>query len=178
MIKKSLKIFLGILIIVVLLTFYLLSDFNSIYRNKEFVFLKNKLNDARNEDLKHFVEIHNKIYPKAKDLECSCEIATNHVGPYRHGYSITKLFYELKVKKEYSKIDCYKFLLLNNDFNYKNIGIKAASEFYFHKKINQLNEREILTLIIMLKNASLYDPIRNPDFVNNRVTILENILHK
>lgn len=167
---------------------YLLSDFNPIYQNNGFVHLSNKLKEAQSEDLSSFVKIQTEIYKKMEDPKCPCEIATNYIGSfsvYRHGYSPTKSVYQLKIKRKYSKMDCFKFLLLNTDFKHpysnpasKTFGVKEASKFYFKKNINELTEKEILTLIAMLKNPSLYDPIRNKEIVKNRVRMLETILYK
>ncbi len=167
---------------------YLLSDFNPIYQNNGFVHLSNKLKEAQSEDLSSFVKIQTEIYKKMEDPKCPCEIATNYIGSfsvYRHGYSPTKSLYQLKIKRKYSKMDCFKFLLLNTDFKHvyadstrKTFGVKEASKFYFNKDIKELNEKEVLTIIAMLKNPSLYDPIRNKEGLKNRVRVLERILHK
>lgn len=185
MFQKSLKISLAIISFLMLLFLYLLSDLNPIFNNKEFVYLNIKLKEAQSEDLSSFVKIQTEIYKKIDDPECPCNRATDYVGPYRHGYSLTKSLYKLKVEKEFSKMDCFKFLLLNTDFKgrsrdskVKIFGVKQASKFYFNKNINELNEKDILTLIAMLKKPSLYDPIRNKKGVKNRVGVLERILHK
>ena len=185
MLKKTLKISLTIIALLFLFVFYLLSDLNPFFNNKEFVYLNVKLKEAQNEDLNSFVKIQTEIYKKTDDPKCPCDRATDYIGPYRHGYSPTKLLYKLKVQKEYSKIDCFKYLLLNTDFKgrsrdskIKIFGVKEASKFYFNKNINKLNEKEIITLIAMLKNPSLYDPIRNKEGVKNRVRLLERILYK
>lgn len=177
MFKKSLKIFLGIIVFLGVLILYLLSDFNPLYRNKEFVLLTNKLNEAKKEDFTSFIDIHNKIYKKIKDPSCPCRDASNNIRPSRHAYSLTKLLYELKIKQEFSQNECLKFVLVNYDFGYKNIGVKAASKFYFNKNIKELDEKEKVTLIAMLKNSSLYNPIRNKKGVRNRVLLLELALH-
>lgn len=143
MFKKSLKILLVIISFLVLLFLYLISDLNPIFTNKEFVYLKIKLKEAQNEDLNSFVKIQTEIYTKMEDPKCPCDRATDYIGPYRHGYSPTKLIYKLKVEREYSKIDCFKFLLLNTDFKHayadstrKTFGVKESSKFYFNKNVN------------------------------------------
>jgi hypothetical protein len=168
-----------------LLAFYLLSDYNPIYSNKEFVYLNIKLKNAQNEDLRRFVEIQTEIYKKTERSECPCDQSTDYISPFRHGYSPTKLLYKLKVEREYSKINCFKFLLLNTDFAHvyadstrKTFGVKEASIFYFNKNVKDLNEKEILTLIATLKNPSLYDTIRNKEGVKYRVKALEKILRR
>lgn len=178
MLKKSLKIISLLLILSTILICFSLSDYNPIFKNKEFVSLISKLKNAQVEDLKPFIDIHNKIYKKLKEPNCPCQVATNNIGPYRHGFSLTKFLYELKIKKEFSQNECLKFVFINYDFGYRNIGVKAASKFYFYKNIEELSEKEIVTLIAMLKNSALYNPIRNKEGLRNRVLLLENILHK
>ncbi|MEN2413470.1 transglycosylase domain-containing protein [Flavobacterium mesophilum] len=179
MFKKSLKILLGIIVISLFLMSYLLSDFNPIYKNEEFVNLKYKIKDAQKEDFKSIIDIHNKIFKKIKESDCPCQDAVNSIGPspYRHGYSLTKSLYDLKIKKDFTQNECLKFVLVNYDFGYRKIGIKTASKFFFNKNIEELNEKEKITLIAMLKNSSLYNPIRNKEGVKNRVYLLEKILH-
>lgn len=177
MLKKSLKIFFRFFIILVILIAFLLSDFNPIYKNEEFVNLTYKLKDAQKEDFKSIIDIHNQIFKKIKEHNCPCQDAVNSIGPYRHGYSLTKSLYDLKIKKDFTQNECLKFILVHYDFGYRKIGIKAASKFFFNKNIDELNEKEIITLIAMLKNSALYNPIRNEKGVKNRVYLLERILH-
>jgi hypothetical protein len=173
-VKKLLKKIAILLILLIVIYSYLLSDYNPMFENEEFVYLTNKLKDSRNEDLKAFTDIYKIVYKHER--RCPCEIATNHIGPYRHGYSPTKGIYQLKIKKEFSTDDCINFLFLNTDYNHGNIGIKKAANFYFNKTLNELNEKEKLTLIAIIKNSSLYDPIRNPKGVASRVNVFKAIL--
>ncbi|KAF2333861.1 transglycosylase domain-containing protein [Flavobacterium daemonense] len=179
MLKKSLKAFFGLLILLIILITFLLSDFNPIYKNEEFINLTYKIKDAQKEDFKSIIDIHNKIFRKLKEHNCPCQDAVNSIGPapYRHGYSLTKSLYDQKIKRNFSQNECLKFVLLHYDFGYRKIGIKDASKFFFNKKIEELNEKEKLTLIAMLKNSGLYNPIRNKVGVRNRVLLLERILH-
>ncbi|MBF4493212.1 transglycosylase domain-containing protein [Flavobacterium sp. MR2016-29] len=184
MVKKYLKLFISLVIILAITIAYLLSDFTVMYKNEEFVDLTHKTKEAQKENLKAFTKIYEKINTKMKEQKCPCDRATDYIGPYRHGYSLTKLFYKLKIQREFTQTDCFKYLLLNTDFKnfygdstYKTFGVKEASEFYFNKKINKLNEKEVLTLIAMLQNPSLYDPIRNKKVVQSRVLLLEHMLH-
>lgn len=148
------------------------------FENEEFVYLTNKLKDSQKEDLKSFKHIYNIVNETEKHKTCQCEVSTNYIGPYRHGYSLTKLIYILKVEKDFTEDECLNFQLLNYDFGYKKIGINAASQFYFNKNISNLNEEEKLTLIAMLKNSVLYNPIRNPEGSANRVRVFQTILKK
>jgi|GEM_PF-2417012 len=179
MLKKILLVFFGLLISLMIVITFLLSDFNPIYKNEEFANLKYKIKDAQKEDFKSIIDIHNKIFRKLEEHNCPCQDAVNSIGPgpYRHGYSLTKSLYYLKIKKDFTQNECLNFILVHYDFGYRKIGIKTASKFFFNKNIEELNEKEKVTLIAMLKNSSLYNPIRNKEGVKNRIYLLERILH-
>lgn len=178
MLNKPLKKIIVLFIICAIACSFLISDYNPVFKNDEFVFLSKELKNTHNEDLKSIVDIQNKIYQKSKGSPCYCEDAANYIGPYRHGYSLTKLLYILKVKLKFTPDECLKFLLLNNNFGHGNKGIKEASTFYFKKDITQLNKKEKLTLLAVFKNPGLYDPIRNKEGVKNRVQVFERVLNK
>jgi membrane peptidoglycan carboxypeptidase len=57
------------------------------------------------------------------------------------------------------------------DFNYlyNNEGVDEASEFYFQKSVNELNDDELIGLIIMQKNPLLYNPKRFKDKFDQKV---------
>lgn len=178
MLNKPLKKIIVFFIICAIACSFLISDYNPIFKNDEFVFLSKELKNTPNEDLKSIVDIQNKIYQRSKESPCYCEDAANYIGPYRHGYSLTKLLYILKVKLNFIPDECLNFLLLNNNFGHGNKGIKEASKFYFKKDITQLNKKEILVLLTVFKNPGLYDPIRNPEGVKNRANLLERVVNK
>ena len=178
MLKKPLKKIIVLFIICAITCSFLISDYNPVFKNEEFVFLLKELKNTHSEDLRSIVGIQNKIYQRSKESPCYCEDAANYIGPYRHGYSLTKLLYILKVKLKFSPDECLNFLLLNNNFGHGNKGIKEASTFYFKKDITQLNKKEILVLLTVFKNPGLYDPIRNPEGVKNRANLLERVVNK
>lgn len=148
------------------------------FKNEEFVYLTNALKESRKENFKSIIDIENKIYKVVKKRRCNCESATTYIGPYRHGFSLTKKIYLLKIEKEFSNNECLKFQLLNYDFGNNNIGLKNASKFYFGKTIDKLNEDEIITIVIMLDNSGLYNPVRNKKGVRNKLLLYKRILNK
>lgn len=178
MLRKTIKNIALIFILLFVVYNFLLSDFNPMFKNERFVYLTSALKETEKEDLKLFVEIYNKIHKTVKERQCMCELATSHIDRNRHGFSLTKMIYTLKIEKDFSKDHCLKFVLLNYDFGYKNIGIKNASKFYFSKTIDALNEDEKITLVAMFENSSLYNPIRNKQFVINKVRLYKRILHQ
>jgi membrane peptidoglycan carboxypeptidase len=64
------------------------------------------------------------------------------------------------------------------DFLNNNIGIKNAAIFYFDKKIENLNEEEIITLIVMMENPSLYNPKRRKEMVEDKVKLYLKLYYK
>lgn len=149
------------------------------FQDEEFVFINKEVKNAQNEDLKAIIDIHNKIYEKIEEPNCPCQTVANNIRINGRNTSLVKrALYLLKIKKEFSPDECLKFVLMNYDFGNKNIGIKAASKFYFNKNIDNLNEKEIITLVVMLKNSALYNPIRNPKGVANKVKVFQEILNR
>ena len=178
MYKKILKITAFTLIILIVIYNLLLSDFNPMLKDAEFVYLTTKLKETEKEDLKFFVETYKKVNEKRKHRRCECEVPTTYIGPYRHGRSITKMIYVLKIEREFSKNQCLKFQFLNADYLFGNKGIKDAAKFYFKKDLEKLNEDEKLVLVVMLDNPSLYNPIRRKEKVMNKVRLYKHILNK
>jgi membrane carboxypeptidase/penicillin-binding protein len=80
-----------------------------------------------------------------------------------------------KIEKETSSKEQLNFMLKRTDFVNRQIGVKNAANFYFKKKLNELNKQEIATLIVMTRNPSLYNPTRRPEKVQIEV---ENLLSK
>lgn len=178
MVKKVFKNIAIILILLFVVYNFLLCDFNPMFKNEKFVYLTSSLKGTEKENLKPILDIYNKIHKTVKERKSIYEIVTSHIGPNRHGFSLTKKIYTLKIEKDFSKDHCLKYELLNYDFGYKNIGIKDASKFYFGKTIDALNEDEKITIVAMLENSSLYNPLRNKEFVINKVRVYKKILHQ
>ena len=57
-------------------------------------------------------------------------------------------------------------------------GFASASQFYFDKKVDDINLREMATLVALLKGPSYYHPIRHPDRLNKRVDMILSMHHK
>ncbi len=78
----------------------------------------------------------------------------------------------IKLERSYTKEEIIAMYL--NQFNFINgaYGIRAASEIYFNKTQDSLTIDEAATLVGMLKNPSLYNPIRRPDTTKHRRMIV------
>lgn len=85
---------------------------------------------------------------------------------------ITRKFKEMitavKLERRYTKEEILALYL--NHFNFINgaYGIKAASQIYFGKIPKELNVAEAATLVGMLQNPSLFNPLRRPEKVKER----------
>ena len=84
----------------------------------------------------------------------------------------------VKLERAYTKEEIMAMYL--NKFNFINgaYGIKAAAEIYFGKKQDELNTEEAATLVGMLKNPSLYNPVRRPELVLKRRSVVLNQMKK
>ena len=51
-------------------------------------------------------------------------------------------------------------------------GFASASQFYFDKKVDDLDLREMATLVALLKGPSYYNPVKHPDRLNKRVDMI------
>ena len=51
-------------------------------------------------------------------------------------------------------------------------GFASASQFYFDKKVDDLDLREMATLVALLKGPSYYHPVKHLDRLNKRVDMI------
>lgn len=74
----------------------------------------------------------------------------------------------VKLERSYTKQEIMAMYL--NKFSFLNgaYGIKAASEIYFDETQDSLSIEQAATLVGMLKNPALFNPIRRPDTVKHR----------
>src|SRR5688572_21493231 len=84
----------------------------------------------------------------------------------------------VKLERQYTKQEILAMYLNKFNFIYGAYGISAASEIYFGKKQDDLSIEESATLIGMLKNPALFNPIRRPDTVMHRRMIVLNQMRK
>ena len=83
----------------------------------------------------------------------------------------------VKIEKSYTKEEILAMYLNKFNFIYGAYGIGAASEIYFGKNQDELAIEEAATLVGMLKNPSLFNPIRRPDTViARRMVVLSQMM--
>jgi penicillin-binding protein 1A len=78
----------------------------------------------------------------------------------------------VKLEKSYTKQEIIAMYLNKYDFLYQAIGIRSAAKVYFNTTPDSLDLHEAAMLIGMLKNSSLYNPVRYYERVFQRRNIV------
>ena len=78
----------------------------------------------------------------------------------------------IRLERRYTKNEIITMYLNIYDFNYNADGLRSASSIYFSKKPIELDLSEAAMLVGMLKNSSLYNPLRRPEMVHSRRNIV------
>ena len=78
----------------------------------------------------------------------------------------------VQLERRYTKKEILAMYLNKYDFGYQADGIRSAAKIFFNKTPQQLTIEESATLVGMLKNSSLYNPIRRPERVRERRNIV------
>ncbi|WP_350289445.1 transglycosylase domain-containing protein [uncultured Croceitalea sp.] len=73
-----------------------------------------------------------------------------------------------RLERNYTKEEIIAMYLNIYDFGYAADGIRSAARIYFGKEPNELKIEESAMLIGMLKNSSLFNPLRREEMVFNR----------
>src|SRR5690606_11773031 len=79
----------------------------------------------------------------------------------------------IRLERRYTKEEIIAMYFNEYDFVNQAVGIESAANIYFDKPPSQLTTTEAATLVVMFKNASLYNPLQNPVGVTNR----RNVVH-
>jgi penicillin-binding protein 1A len=82
---------------------------------------------------------------------------------YMYYYKLSEMITAVKLERAYTKQEIMAMYLNKYDFGYSGHGIRAASEIYFNKPPDSLKIEEAATLVGMLNNSSLFNPIRRPE---------------
>ncbi|MFT5165046.1 MAG: penicillin-binding protein 1A [Saprospiraceae bacterium] len=84
----------------------------------------------------------------------------------------------VKLERSYTKQEIMAMYL--NKFSFLNgaYGIKAASEVYFDASQDSLSIEQAATLVGMLKNPALFNPLRRPEMVSHRRMVVFSQMEK
>lgn len=191
--KKILKILtiglLGIFVLLLLFVQYLKSDFNDSFSQSDIKALQDEIESAK-ELPDQFVKIYNDIDPitntsgilydwtfKDYDRDCPCL----HVASFRRDLTMNKsritgnrYVLAWKLEKEITQQQCLNYLATQFDFLYKNIGIEAASQFYFDSSVDSLTEEQMKIFVLMFRNPVVNNPKRHPEIIEQELKKLKN----
>lgn len=78
----------------------------------------------------------------------------------------------IRLEKHYTKNEIITMYFNKYDFGHAAVGIRSASRIYFGKEPKELNIEESAMLVGMLKNSSLYNPMRRPEMVTQRRNVV------
>jgi penicillin-binding protein 1A len=99
--------------------------------------------------------------------------------------SVERIFQKIKeyviairLERQYTKQEILAMYLNKYDFLNQAVGIRSASRIYFGKEPKELTQEESAMLVGMLKNSSLYNPIRRPERVKNRRNVVLKQMEK
>lgn len=73
-----------------------------------------------------------------------------------------------RLERNYTKEEIIAMYMNIYDFGYNADGIRSAAKIYFGKEPKELKIEESAVLVGMLKNSSLYNPLRREELVKNR----------
>ena len=187
-IKKLLKISIwisGIFIFIVgLYIGYVFSNLNQDIDKEKVELIISEMKAAKVHDEK-LISMYNKIHKNAleksswrnlwdwiwgENNECPCfdAVRKTYINK-RHKIAENDFAVSIKIEREVSQRDCLNFIFEDFNYLYNNEGVDEASEFYFQKSVNELNDDELIGLIIMQKNPLLYNPKRFKDKFDKKV---------
>lgn len=52
---------------------------------------------------------------------------------------------------------CLQYNMAHFDFTRNNLGVEAASQYYFKKPVNDLTDDEVLEILVMYQNPTIYN---------------------
>ncbi len=84
----------------------------------------------------------------------------------------------VKLERYYTKDEIINLYLNKYDFNYNAVGIESAARTYFNKTPGELSIEESAMLVGMLKNSSLYNPVRRPEVTKDRRDVVLSQMRK
>lgn len=141
-----------------------------------------------------FYEIYDIIYPDALgsstlgsyfynqlsdgfNRECPCAEAT-YSGIYGRYLGAGLRLISFTLDDDVSQRECLNFYTAKIDFLHGNKGIEKLSKSYFDKDVYSLNDREIIEVIVTMKNPNLYNRKRRPERVEAAVNQIFEKLNK
>ena len=83
-----------------------------------------------------------------------------------------------KLERQYTKKEIIAMYLNKYDFLNQAVGVRSAARIYFGKEPKELLLQESAMLVGMLKNSSLYNPLRRAEKVKQRRNVVLKQMHR
>ena len=90
----------------------------------------------------------------------------------RIAQKIKEMIIAARLERRYTKDEIIAMYMNTYDWGHQGVGIRSASRIYFGKEPKDLSLDEAATLVGMLKNSSLYNPITRPELVRKRRNVV------
>ena len=84
----------------------------------------------------------------------------------------------VQLERRYTKKEIIAMYLNIYDFGYSADGIQSAAKIYFNTTPKALRIEQTATLVGMLKNSSLFNPLRRPERVEQRRNVVLNQMNR
>ncbi len=78
----------------------------------------------------------------------------------------------IQLERQYTKNEIITMYFNKYDFGHNAVGIRSAARIHFGKEPSELTIEESAMLVGMLKNSSLYNPMRRPEMVEQRRNVV------
>ncbi len=91
---------------------------------------------------------------------------------------IKELIIAVRLEKQYTKKEILAMYLNKYDFLNQGVGIRSASRIYFGVEPKDLSQEQAAMLVGMLKNSSLYNPLRRAELVQKRRNVVLKQMEK
>jgi len=98
--------------------------------------------------------------------------------PFRIVQKVKEWIIAIRLERQYTKNEIIAMYLNKADFINTAVGIRSASKVYFAKEPKQLTIDEAAMLVGMLKNPSLFNPLRREEKVRERRNVVLKQMEK
>jgi len=91
---------------------------------------------------------------------------------------IKEMVIAARLERQYTKEEILTMYMNTYDWGHQAVGIRSAARIYFGKEPKDLTVDEAATLVGMLKNSSLYNPIKRPELVKKRRNVVFHQMYR
>lgn len=118
----------------------------------------------------------NGFFNVSKDCPCYDVAAQSYICK-RHGPTVNEYVIAHQIEARESQKQCLYYLLATFDYMYQTTGIENAANLYFDKPLADLTDDELIGLLVMQENVSLYNPKRFKKRYEERVSMVKEEIH-